>query len=146
MLCRRCLQESEPHAANAHLCDACVKAEDNRVAHFRQHNYNWVEVAQEAELELWERQPGETDHEYNVWLRYRDAYPGKKPSYRGVAEELVTTYGAVHKIGSRWSFPARLQAWAKYVDNLILTQRRQEILDMNQKHIKMANTARTGQD
>lgn len=138
--CKRCLQQKPPHHTNPHLCDECVKAEDNRVAYYRQHNFNWMEVAKEADLQLWERQPTETDHEYHVWLAYRDAYPGKRPSYRQVAEDLVTSVAAVRKIGARWNFPARLQAWAKYCDELTLTQRRQEILDMNKKHVDMAST------
>lgn len=136
--CRRCSQKKPPHKTNRHLCDDCVKAEDSRVSYLRQHNFNWMEVAKEAELELWERQPAETDHEYSIWLRYRDAYPGKKPSYRQVAEELNTSISAVNKIGTRWSFPTRLQAWAKHVDAITLQQRQQEILDMNKTHISMA--------
>lgn len=139
-ICGRCGQPGKQSERNLHLCDPCVKAEDSRVSHYRQHNYNWMDVAKEAELNLWERQPGETDHEYNVWLHYRDAYPGKKPSYRQAAEELMTTVNAVSKIGSRWSFPSRLQAWAKYCDELILVQRRSEILAMNQQHVSMAET------
>lgn len=137
--CPRCSLDKPPNKTNRHLCDDCVKAENNRVSHYRNHNYNWMDVAKEADLDLWERQPSETDHEWNVWLRYRDAYPGKKPSYRSVAEELGTTVGAVRKIGNRWSFPTRIQAWAKYIDNLTLEQRKQEVIHMNERHIRMAN-------
>ncbi|NLI59434.1 MAG: hypothetical protein GX387_13180 [Clostridium sp.] len=136
--CRRCGQEKTPHKTNKHLCEDCVKAENNRVAHYRRHNFNWIDVAKEAELELWERQPAETDREWQVWLAYRDIYPSKRPSYRQVAEQLGTTVAVVKKVGARWDFPVRLQAWAKYVDNLTLQQRQQEILDMNKKHIEMA--------
>lgn len=138
IVCRRCSLTKPPHATSRHLCDDCAKAEDNRVSFFRQHNFNWLDVAKEADLELWERQPAETDHEYNVWLHYRDAYPGKRPSYRGVAEELCTSVNAVRKIATRWAFPTRLQAWAKHVDEITLQQRKQEILDMNKKHVDMA--------
>src|SRR5206468_6669615 len=136
--CVRCSRKAPAHKDNPKLCDDCVKAEDNRVAHYRQHNYNWMEVSKEADLALWERQPGETDHEYHVWLAYRDAYPGTKPSYRLVADQLTTSVNAVRKIASRWTFPTRLQAWAKHVDEITLTRRRQEILDMNKRHVDMA--------
>ena len=136
--CRRCGQEKTPHKTNRHLCEDCVKAENNRVSHYRYHNFNWIDVAREAELELWERQPAETDREWQIWLAYRDMYPSTRPSYRQVAEQLGTTVAVVKKIGARWDFPVRLQAWAKYVDNLTLQQRQQEILDMNKKHIEMA--------
>ena len=140
IMCKRCGQEGEPHKTNAHLCETCVKAENNRISYYRAHNYNWLDVAKEAELEIWERQPGETDREYQVWLAYRDAYPGIKPSYRIVAEQLGTTLNVVKKVGQRWSFPARLQAWAKYCDSLTMAQRQKEIVDMNARHIRMANT------
>jgi len=136
--CRRCGQEKTPHKTNRHLCEDCVKAENNRVSYYRYHNFNWIDVAREAELELWERQPAETDREWQIWLAYRDMYPSTRPSYRQVAEQLGTTVAVVKKIGARWDFPVRLQAWAKYVDNLTLQQRQQEILDMNKKHIEMA--------
>lgn len=142
MICRRCNQEAEPHKDNPHLCDACVKAEDSRVSFLRQHNYNWMDVAKEAELNLWERQPGETDHEYNVWLHYRDAYPGKRPTIRETAEAVGTSRSAVQKIASRWAFSARLQAWAKHVDEITLAERTQQIKDMNKAHVTMAETAR----
>lgn len=136
--CRRCGQEKAPHNSNPHLCEDCVKAEDSRVAHLRQHNYNWMDVAKEAGLELWERQPGETDREWQVWLMYRDAYPGIKPSYKLVAEQLKTTINVVKKVGQRWNFPARLQVWAKYCDELTLKARQEQIIKMNEKHISMA--------
>ncbi len=136
--CRRCGQEKTPHKTNRHLCEDCVKAENNRVSYYRYHNFNWIDVAREAELELWERQPAETDRDWQIWLAYRDMYPSTRPSYRQVAEQLGTTVAVVKKIGARWDFPVRLQAWAKYVDNLTLQQRQQEILDMNKKHIEMA--------
>lgn len=137
--CKRCSLNKPPNKNNRHLCDECVRAENNRISHYRNLNYNWMEVSKEAELELWERQPGETDHEWNVWLHYRDAYPGKKPSYRQVAEEITTSVAAVRKIGNRWSFPTRIQAWAKYIDDLTLKQRQEEVIAMNKRHIDMAD-------
>lgn len=136
MLCKRC---SQNEATRDHLCDPCAKADQNRVSHFRQQNYDWVALAKESDLELWERQPGETDHEYHVWLRYRDAYPGKRPTYRMVAEEIDLSVEVTRKIGARWDFPVRLQAWAKYCDEITLAQRREEILNMNKKHVDMAS-------
>jgi hypothetical protein len=138
--CKRCSQTKPPNQREPHLCDDCVKAENNRVSFFRNQNANWIEIAREADLQLWERQPAETDHEYHIWLRYRDAYPGRRPSYRMVAEELNTTVGAVKKIGARWDFPTRLQAWAKNVDEITLAQRTKEIKEMNKTHVTMAQT------
>lgn len=138
MICRRCGLEKESHPEYANLCVDCVNVENSRVSYYRQHNYNWMEAAAEADIEVWLRQPEETDTEWAVWLAYRDAYPGVKPSYRMVAEQLGTTVNVVKKVGQRWTFPARLQAWAKYIDELTLARRRDEILSMNAKHIDMA--------
>lgn len=136
--CKRCGQEAPPHDRNPHLCDPCVKAEDSRVSYFRQHNFNWMDVSAEAGLDVWARQPAETDREYQVWLAYRDAYPSVKPSYNLVAQQLGTTLNVVRKVGQRWSFSARLQAWAKHCDELTLAQRQIEIVAMNSRHISMA--------
>lgn len=137
--CKRCSLEKPAHKTSRHLCDDCVKAEDNRVSFYRTQNFNWMELAKEIDLEVWERQPNETDLEWSVWLAYRDAYPGRKPSYRQVAEDLTTSINAVRKVGNRWTFPARMQAWAKYVDDLTLKQRTEEIVSMNARHINMAD-------
>lgn len=137
-VCKRCSMAGEPHHTNSHLCVACVKAEDSRVSYYRQHNFNWMDVAKEADLELWMRQPAETDWEYTVWTAYRDAYPGKSPTYRDVATDLNTSVEAVKKIGARWSFAARLQAWAKHVDNITLAERTEQIKSMNKRHIRLA--------
>jgi hypothetical protein len=101
-----------------------------------------MDVAKEADIDLWDRQPEETDREWQVWLAYRDSYPGIKPSYKTVAEQLGTTINVVKKVGQRWSFPARLQAWAKNCDELTMRQRQQEIVGMNKEHIDMATTLR----
>ncbi|MNB67627.1 hypothetical protein D3C75_141160 [compost metagenome] len=138
IICKMCGLEKEPHPSNPNWCVDCVKAEGSRVSYQRQHNYNWIDVAKEAELELWERQPEETDREYQVWLTYRDAYPSVRPSFRLVAEQLGTTVNVVSKVSTRWSFPLRLQAWAKHCDELTLRKREQEIISMNEQHTSMA--------
>lgn len=142
MLCKRCNQDKEAHADHPHLCVDCVKAEDSRLSFYRQHNFNWMDVAKEACIEVWERQPQETDREWQIWLAYRDAYPGIKPSYSIVAKQLGTTINVVKKVGQRWTFVARMQAWAKYVDAITMQQRQKEIVDMNKAHIDMATVLR----
>lgn len=136
--CPRCGQLKEPHKTDRHLCVDCVKAENNRVSHTRRHNNDFLEVAEQAGLEIWERQPAETDREYQIWLAYRDAYPSVRPSYRLVATQLDTTYNVVKKVALRWKFSMRLQAWAKYVDELTLSQRTTEIKEMNATHVSLA--------
>lgn len=99
---------------------------------------DWVQIAKDSSLEVWEQQPGETEYEWKIWTLYRDLYPGTRPTYSIVAKTLGTTVGKIQTVANRWDFPMRLQAWAKFVDNTTLEQRQKEISEMNQKHIEMA--------
>jgi hypothetical protein len=108
----------------------------------RTQNADWMEVAKENGIELWERQPGETQLEWTIWQAYRDCYPGAKPSYKCVAEKAGSTYDFVRKTAARWSFQTRMQAWITECDRMTLAQRRQEVLDMNADHIAMATKLR----
>lgn len=143
MICKKCGQEKEPHPSDPHLCAECVNAENTRLTYYRQHQTDWLENAKENDIDLWTQQPGETQWEYTVWTAYRDTYPGKKPSFGTVAEQLCTTRNVVKKIAQRWNFSVRMQAWMAYCDELTLAQRRQEILEMNKDHVDMAALLRT---
>lgn len=142
VVCVRCGQEKPADSRDKHLCTDCVKAENSRYTYLRQHQDDWLAAAADAGLDPWLQQPGETQWEYTVWLKYRDSYPGKKPSYSSVAEELHTTYNVVKKIAQRWSFPTRMQLWISECDRITLSQRRTEILNMNAEHIGMAQKLR----
>lgn len=144
--CARCGQYKPAHHIDKHLCIDCAKAENNRIMYYRQHQEDWIANAKENGLDLWVQQPGETQWEFTVWTAYRDSYPGKKPTYTGVAKQLSTTYNAVHKIAQRWSFQMRMQAWMKHCDDVTLLQRRQEILTMNKEHVDMAAKLRSKLD
>lgn len=136
--CPRCGQLKPAHHIDKHICVDCAKAENTRITYYRQHQEDWIANAKENGLDLWVQQPGETQWEFTVWAAYRDSYPGKKPTYSSVAQQLNTTYNAVRKIAQRWSFQLRMQAWMKHCDDVTLLQRRQEILDMNKDHVDMA--------
>lgn len=137
MICKTCSQEAEPHKQSNDTCDACYKANANRVMYLR-NNHNWMDIAVDAGIELYERQPQETDHEWSVWLKFRGQYPGKRPVYKEVAEELGLTHSAVKNIAQRWDFTLRMQAWAKHVDELALQQHEKDIIEMNKQHVDMA--------
>ena len=138
IVCPRCGQTKPQHQSDRHLCVDCAKAENNRVTYYRMHQDNWIDTANEAGLDLWLQQPGETQWEFTVWTAYRDSYPGKRANYADIARQLNTTYNVVKKIAQRWSFPVRMQAWMQECDRITLLQRRQEILDMNKDHVDMA--------
>lgn len=142
VVCPKCSQTKEAHPTNKHLCVDCVKAEDTRLTYYRQHQGDWIAEAKEQGLLPWLQQPGETQWEYTVWTAYRDSYPGKKPTYNSVAQQLETTYNVVRKIAQRWSFPARMQIWMAECDRITMLQRKDEILGMNKAHIDMATKLR----
>lgn len=139
MTCPKCSRESE----DGKVCVDCQRAEGSRVSYLRQHQPNWIEIAEESGLALWEQQPGETQWEYTIWQAFRDAYPSKKPSYVDVAKQLNTTHNVVRKAAQRWSFQARMQAWIVECDRVTVAQRHQEMLDMNSDYIKMAAALRS---
>ena len=140
--CRQCGQQKPASKKTPGWCVDCERAYNNRYSYRRQHNGDWLEIAKENGLEVWERQPGETQLEWSIWLAYRDSYPGAKPTYRGVAEKVGSTYDYVCSVASRWSFNMRMQAWIAYCDSITLAQRRQEVLSMNADHIAMATKLR----
>lgn len=140
--CRQCGQQKPASPRTPHWCVDCEKAYNNRYSFMRAQNADWMEVAKENGIELWEHQPGETQLEWSIWLAYRDSYPGTKPSYKVVAEKVGSTYDFVRKTAARWSFQTRMQAWITECDRITLAQRRQEVLDMNADHISMASKLR----
>lgn len=144
--CPKCGQFKPVHHIDKHMCVDCSHAESNRVTYYRQHQGDWIAEAKEQGLSPWLQQPGETQWEYTVWTVYRDSYPGKKPTYNQVAEQLSTSYNVVRKIAQRWSFPARMQLWMAEVDRITMLQRKEEILNMNKSHIDMATKLRSKLD
>ena len=140
--CKKCGFTKPVDTRNRHMCVDCAKAENSRYTYYRQHQEDWIAIAKESQIDLWLQQPGETQWEYTVWCTYRDSYPGKRPTYSQVAEQLCTTRNVVAKIGQRWNFSIRMQAWMAEVDRITMAQRRQEILDMNKEHVDMASRLR----
>lgn len=140
--CRQCGQQKPASPKTPGWCIDCERAYNNRYTYLRQQNGDWPEIAKENGIALWERQPGETQLEWSIWQAYRDSYPGAKPSYKGVAEKVNTTYNFVAQTASRWSYNMRMQAWIAECDRITVAQRRQEVLAMNADHIAMASKLR----
>lgn len=140
--CPKCGQDKPAHHIDKHMCVDCSHAESNRITYYRQHQGDWIAEAKEQGIAPWLQQPGETQWEYTVWTAYRDSYPGKKPTFSAVAQQLGTTYNVVKKIAQRWTFPARMQLWMAECDRITMLQRKDEILSMNKSHIDMATKLR----
>ena len=140
--CKQCGQQKPASTRTTGWCVNCEKAYNNRYSFMRKQNSDWMEIAKDNGIELYERQPGETQLEWTIWQAYRDSYPGAKPSYKDVATKVGSTYDFVKKTAARWSFNTRMQAWITECDRMTLVQRRQEVLDMNADHIAMATKLR----
>lgn len=140
--CRQCGQTKPASRSTPGWCEDCEKAYNSRNSYIRSVNAGWQDVAKDSGLELWDRQPNETQLEWSIWQAYRDSYPGAKPSYKQVADIVDTTYDFVKKTARRWDFQVRMQAWIAECDRITLAQRRQEILDLNKSHIDMAKRLR----
>ena len=140
--CPKCGRSGvKPHPTER-FCVDCVKAEKARLDRLYSTNAGWQDVAIENGLDLWERQPRETNWEYMIWTTYMGLYPYKKPSYRAVAEALDTTVSNVKHIGKRWDFPVRLQAYISHCDAELRQTRLNAMVEMNNVYIDAATTLR----
>jgi len=144
--CARCDQTKQRSNADQHLCADCAAAENARYNYYRQHQGDWIAEAKEQGIDPWLVQPGETQWEYSIWCAYRDSYPGKKPNYADVAQQLKTTYRVVKGVAQRWSFTSRMQLWVNECDRFTMLQRKDEILAMNKSHLTMAAKLRAKLD
>lgn len=140
--CPKCGQDKPADPRDTHMCVDCAKALNNRAAHLRMHQEDWMDIAKDAHIDPWLQQPGETQLEYTIWSVYRDSYPGRRLTYAEVAEKAGTTKQFVGKVAQRWTFQARMQAWMAECDRMTMAQRRDEVLHMNAEHISMAQRIR----
>lgn len=135
-VCAKCGAEIE---GEEDICGACTTEIVEIVGHKVMLAEDWVTSAKELGLDLWERQPQETEIEWNIWLKYRDAYPFVvKPKAAAIAKELMVPVMIVNKVAERWDYTMRLQAWARFVDKLNIDKRQQALVEMNERHISMA--------
>lgn len=141
--CEKCGKDTEPSPKNPKLCKSCVALESQNSALSRKINSDWMEVAKDLGLEIFERQPEETDTEWRIWDAYRRMYPAKLPTYKELSELVDCSQGTVVKAAQKWSFKVRLAAWARYADADIQEKRIIAIREMNEKHISMAKTINT---
>lgn len=138
-ICPKCgSREVVASKSNPKICKSCAAAAQKRSITKRQIDKDWIEEAKEAGVDVWERQPRETDTEYAIWSTYRDSYPGKPMTRQQLAEAVGVGVSTVNNAFRRWNFPMRMQAWQHYCDAATVAMRRQDIVDMYQKQIGMA--------
>lgn len=103
---------------------------------------NWKERAEQAGLNLWDQMPGESNRDYQIFQAYMGLYPAERPTLRRAAEVIGLAYPTVTAASRRGHFSERLDAWIHECDRLTMHQRRNEMIEMNTQHIKMAKKLR----
>lgn len=136
--CAKCGTTMRRSKDEPSMCATCYAKEKQNTALARQTNSNWMEEAKELGLQLFERQPGETDQEWRIWEKYRSYYPLKLPTYTELANAVGCAVGTVIKAVQRWSYKVRLIEWARYTDAGIQEERIRAIREMNEKQLNMA--------
>lgn len=138
--CEKCGTEVNPSAKNPKLCRSCAAVDKQVTSLAKKTNSDWMEIAKDLGLELFERQPEETDTEWRIWDAYRSLYPAKLPTYKELSELVGMSQSTVVKAAQRWSYKVRMVNWARYADASIQEKRIVAIKDMNEKHLSMATT------
>lgn len=138
--CKKCGIMTGQSKQNKDYCHDCYATESQNSALAQQMNSNWMDEAKEQGLELFERQPEETDTEWFVWQTYRSYYPLKLPTFKELAERVGCSVASVVRASQRWSYRVRLVAWSQYTDGSIQEKRIAAIQEMNEKQLSMSKT------
>lgn len=125
---------------DSRYCVDCYAKEVQNSALAQKVNANWMEDAEQLGIAIFERQPEENDLEWRIWTAYRAHYPLKMPTWGELAKEVGSSLAIVTRTAQKWSFRARLQAWARYADDSTMQDRVQAIQAMNKKQLSMSQT------
>lgn len=138
--CKKCGTMLRQSKRDSSYCSECYDSESQNTALAQKINANWMEQSKELGLEIFERQPEETMHEWFIWCKYREFYPLKMPTWTELASVCDASVATVTKAANKWSFKVRLIAWARHTDADIQEKRIAAIKQMNDKQLGMAQT------
>ena len=93
------------------------------------------------ETDPWERQPGETDKAFSVFVTYRDAGPGR--SLRKTASALGRELTQLADWSVRWGWQVRVRAWDDEMDRV---RRQAALAETEAMAVRHARQARAAQD
>lgn len=116
---------------------AVVKSKDPVAAVVDQ---DWQSLSRTLGLELYERQPEETDNEWLAWMTYREFYPGKLPTMSELAKKLHMTVATLLRYSQKWNWKVRMIHWARATDADIMSERREAIKEMNRQQLQLTQT------
>lgn len=95
-----------------------------------------------AQVQPWERQPGESAPAYEAFEIYRDLPPGTRSGAR-VVQELGKSKSLIDRWSSEHDWVERVQEYDAFAERRKLEARLKAIDDMEERHIKMASTIQT---
>lgn len=101
---------------------------------------DWQALSRSLGLELYERQPEETDNEWLAWITYREYYPGKLPTMSELSKKLHMTVATLVKYSQKWSWKVRMMHWSRATDSAIQDERAAAIKEMNRKQLQLTGT------
>lgn len=101
---------------------------------------DWQTLSRSLGLELYERQPEESDNEWLAWITYREYYPGKLPTMSELAQKLHMTVATLLKYSQKWNWKVRMIHWARATDADNMSQRRDAIKEMNRQQLEITQT------
>lgn len=138
--CAKCGVDTGRSQSKPELCVKCAASEHQNTSLARKANSNWMEEAKELGLEIYERQPQETDLEWLIWCTYRSYYPLRLPNMNELAVKVGCATATVVKAVNKWSYKVRMIDWARYTDDTIAERRIEAIKEMNEKQLNMAKS------
>lgn len=136
--CEKCGTTTNRSSIDARYCNDCYVTEVKNSAVAKATNSDWMEQSKASGLQLYERQPEESDKEWAVWMTYRNHYPMRLPTWSELAKECDLPVAQVTRAVQRWSFHVRIQAWARFADSTGQEQRLKEIKEMNDRQVVMS--------
>lgn len=138
--CAKCNAVTFRSKKDPELCDTCSRSNAQETQMGKRINADWMELAAELGLEVFERQPEESDMEWRIWVAYREYYPLKLPTMNELANKVGCAVGTVTKAVQKWSFKVRLITWARYTDSDVQEKRIRVVREMNEKQLTMTQT------
>lgn len=103
---------------------------------------DWVDLATDLGLAIYERQPEESNLEWQIWTTYRAHYPGRMPTWTELAKECNCSTATVTKAANKWRFRMRLVSWSNYTDAGMAQERIEAIQEMNRQQLEQARMLR----
>lgn len=101
---------------------------------------DWQSLSRSLGLELYERQPEESDNEWLAWMTYREYYPGKLPTMSELSRKVNIGVATLVRYSQKWSWKVRMMHWARATDASIQDERAEAIKEMNRKQLQLTST------